>query len=241
MTRFIAALGLTAGLSSAAHAGVVLHSVTESKGMKSTETTMYVQNGMLRTEFHDAQGRLEHFMIVRDDALWQFTVREHKYMKMDRAAMQQLNAQMPPQVREMMQKMRGGDDKKSAWQDTGRTEHAGQYDCRVWTGEMIDAKTEMCIVSFSALPGGKELSTTLMQASRTLSDVLSNSFLAAGAKSVAEYAKFNGIPAVTRDERYGTTYLKGVELKAIPTELFQVPEGYEQQEMPWDRASGRKP
>lgn len=245
MKQLLAALGLTFGMTAVAHAGVVLHNVTQFKDKRTgtSEGFVYVQNGMLRSEQRDAHGQLEHLMIFRDDAVWQFDVHDHSYLKMDRATMQRMTAQMPPALRAMMEKMNGGGGAakgESGWRDTGKTEHVGQYTCHVWTGALMAQANEYCIVAFDALPGGGELRESLQQVGRIVKEVLSGSYLAAAANEIVEYQRFNGIPAVSRRD-FGDTYLKGVEQKKLPAETFQIPDGYQQKQLPFGPARPSAP
>ena len=242
MKQLLAALGLAFGLTAVAHAGVILHNVTQGKGSNAaSEGFMYVQDGMLRSEQRDEHGKLVHLMIFRDDAIWQFDVSDRSYMKMDRATMQRMTAQMPPQLRAMMEKMSGAGAKGAAsWRDTGKTEHVGQYTCRVWTGGSSELANEYCIVAFDALPGGGELRESLQQVGRVVKEVMSGSYLAAAANDLVDYQRFNGIPAVSRRDS-GDTYLKGVEQKKLPADTFQVPDGYQQKQLPFGPSRAPKP
>jgi hypothetical protein len=233
--KLLAACATALCLTAVGHAGVVIQRVTKDKGANTVqgEGTLYVQGGMLRSEQHDAQGRLVYLVLFRDNAIWQVNVGDHTYVKMDRAAMQQAMARVPPQLRAMMERMRGSSDAgsdESAWHDTGKTEHVGGYNCRLWEGTPIVQKEQMCVVPFAALPGGSELSATMQQVGRTVKEVLSGSFLGAAAGSFDQYAKLNGIPAVQRTE-YGDTYMKSVEQRSLPVSTFQVPEGYQEKKM----------
>jgi hypothetical protein len=245
MKQLLAALGTTMCLTSLAHGGVILHNVTQRKGASTTESegVMYVQNGMVRSEQRDAHGHLQSYVLFRDDAIWLVSVRAHSYTKLDRATMQRMTAQMPPQFRAMIEKMRGGDGAaskgESAWRDTGHTERVGDYSCRVWEGAPAGQKEQRCIVPFNALPGGSELSATSQQVGRVIKEVLSNSLLDGASNALAEAAKLNGIAAVTRRES-GETYLKSVEQKNLPADIFEVPEGYEQKQTPFGGAHARE-
>lgn len=235
MKQLLAAFAIALCMTSGARAGVILHNVTEHKGANTagSDGIVYVQNGMLRSEQRDAHGKVEHIMLFRDGAIWQIDVHAHSYTKMDRATMQAMSAQMPPQLRAMMEKMNGsgGAGKADPWRDTGRSEHVGRYDCHVWQRQ----KEEMCIVPFGALPGGGELKETLQQVGKVVKEVLTGSFLGSAANVLADYAKFDGVPAVTRRES-GDSYLRSIEQKNLPADTFQVPEGFEQKQMPWNGA-----
>jgi hypothetical protein len=238
--KLLATLGTTVCLTSLAHGGVILHNVTQKKGASTadSEGIMYVQNGMVRSEQRDAHGHLQSYVLFRDDAIWLVSVRAHSYTKLDRATIQRMTAQMPPQFRAMIEKMRGegGASKgESAWRDTGKTERVGDYSCRVWEGAPAGQKEQRCIVPFSALPGGGELSVTSQQVGRVIKEVVSNSLLDGASNALAEAAKLNGIAAVTRRES-SETYLKSVEQKNLPADIFEVPEGYEQKQTPFGGA-----
>ncbi len=213
--------------SAAARAGVVIHDTTSTQG-DTGEKVLYAQNGMLRTEQRDAHGQLTHFTIIRDGAIYQFNVSAHTYTKMDRETMQEITARIPPQFREMMQKMRGeqGGKTDDLLQDAGRTEHVAGYTCHVWTLAPGGQREEMCLVPFADLPGGDELNATMQQVARTVTAVMSASYLPVSSRDLTRLAQLKGSPVRTRDA-YQESHLKSIERRSVAADLFQPPTGYE--------------
>jgi hypothetical protein len=241
MKHLFVVLGMSLCVAATAQAGVVVHQVQKAKVLgKDSEgqATLYVQNGMVRTESLDSRGRLERFTLIRDGAIWEFTPSAHTYTKIDRANMDKMMAQVPPQVRAMMGKLSAGVQSSAndlPWRDTGKTDHVGSYTCRVWEGSLVGQKEELCIVPYSSLPGGDELSAAMQQMRRTVTETLSATPFAGSLKELARYT-LNGIPVSSRSN-WGETRVTSVERKEIPGDTFQVPPGYEQEEMDFPHGS----
>jgi hypothetical protein len=236
MKRLSLFLGTSLCFAAAARAGVIVHEeVVKTLGAtREGQTTIYVQSGMVRIENSDSRGRLERFTLFRDGAIWKFQPSAHTYAKFDRASMEQMTANLPPQARAMMEKVRAAGSASGdgvPWRDTGKTGHVDAYSCRVWEGAAAGEKEEMCIVPFTALPGGDELSAAMQQMGRTLKEIMSVSPFGSSLTALARYSTFNGIPASTRSNTIETR-LTSVQRTTIPADVFQIPQGYEQ-EMDW--------
>lgn len=226
--------GLSVCIACAAQAGVVVQQVEHLQTPASggdRQSVIYVQNGLVRTERRDSNGRLVNFTLFRDGAIWQFDPGAHTYRKWDRAGIDKMMVQMPPQARVMMEKLRasGSAHHESSWRDTGKTERVGAYTCRVWEGSPAGEKENVCVVPFSVLAGGDELAAALRQMSDAADEIVSAlPFRGANLKMSASYSRFNGIP-VSSHTATGETRVVNVEKRALSTDLFQVPAGYQPQ------------
>ena len=227
-------LGVILCVAGVARAGVVVHQVEKVKTRGSNsegQSILYVQNGLVRTERRDSNGRLEHFSLFRDGAILQFNPAAHTVKRFDRAAMEKMMAQVPPQARAMMEKLRasGSAHHESPWRDTGRTDRVGAFSCRIWEGSPAGETEDACVAAFNALPGGDELEAALRQMSATASEITAAlPYASEAVDAFARYSRFNGIPVSTHTATVETRVV-GVEKKAISTDLFQVPAGYQQQ------------
>lgn len=234
-------------MTAAVRAGVVVHVADEAVpgGTQSPQEVYYAQDGLLRIDKLDDQGRVAEISLIRDGALWQIDVPKRTYRKLDKAAvqdrvgamndkMQAMLAQMPPdrraQLEERMKSMQ--QPANLTWSDTGRSETSGSYSCHVWQLSRNDKVTqEYCVTPAASLPGGDELAASLRQAGAVATEVFSGIGASqAVAQRLAVFTKMNGFPVVTRDMVGGKATrerrVTSVERMALAADKFAIPNGF---------------
>ncbi len=242
-------LCLCLGALSAAHAGVVVHlgDKESADGAPKNQQVVYAQDGLLRVDKLDDQGRVRDFTLIRDGAVWDIDTQKRTFRKFDKNAvaaqqsemsdrMQAMLQSMPPEKRAMLEeRMKAIQQKTHDYElkDTGRSEHVGAYTCQVWQA-VRDGKpvTEYCVVPKGSLTGGDELVTATHNASAIAADVVSASPQMARAISPVykAYGKLDGFPVLTRHlsdgETHKETIVTGIEKKSLPADQFAIPKGY---------------
>jgi len=230
-----------------ARAGVVLKMSNEGEGpaKASVDEVYYAQGGMMRIDSLDSSGSITRIDLVRDGVIWQIDPRQRTYTRIDHSnvksffgvqneQLQAMMANMPPERRAMMQaqiaKMQQTD---FTYSDTGRSDHAGQYACRVWTEDHGSSRfAEYCVVPTSSLPGGAELETSMKTALDTVSSLTSGvPVLEKTAEHFTRLKKMNGFPVRTRSlspsgETRNEHLLTAVESHALPADKFAIPRDF---------------
>jgi hypothetical protein len=239
-------------------AGVVIQiTAKDSSGKQSDTRTMYAQDGALRDDHLDERSHVTSFSLIRDGVVWEVDVPKRTYSKVDKAAMKarleegqqrmkEMAATLPPERRALFeQRMQQAQSAHHdyAWTDTGRTEHVGQYSCRVWEGKRDDkVQRQDCVVPFGSLPGGDELAAALRQAAATAMDIASANPAMAKASSemFSGFQKFNGWPVLTRHISGGKTYreevAKSIDRQPLPADKFEIPKGFTEKSFVKDHA-----
>lgn len=234
----------------AAHAGTVLESTTtDVRTQKPVETTRIVaQDGGLRIERRSALDPSDRSVVIyAADKLYVVDDRAKAYRVMDRAAMQSVAAARRAEAGKIgadeMTKSgataarRSAARPKSKLVDTGRSEQAGGYACRVWTESIKGVVVARhCVVPVAKLDGAPDLGASLKSFTAFWKQVGADyPGLQDTARLAQAYDRMKGVPIRTQ------TFLGGKpqEIVAITTvrpekvgaAMFQVPQGYEQQNM----------
>jgi hypothetical protein len=236
-------------LSAAAQAGTVLKvDAKDSAGKTVPHEVYYAQRGMMRIDQLDAQGSITRIDIVRDGVIWGVNPRERTFTRLDQASVKQffggqssqLDAmleRLPPEQRAKMQarmaqmKQSGGGG-EFTFTDTGRSEHAGQYSCRVWSEQHAGQPyAEYCVVPPSSLPAGSDLEASMKKAFATVDQVLSGvPVLARQAERLTRMEKMNGFPVrwhvVSAGGSERENVLSSAEAQSIPEDKFAIPQGF---------------
>jgi hypothetical protein len=234
-----------------AEAGVVVHYETKdmTTGKTSDEAVLYALDGMLRMDSLDAGGHVTHMAIVRDGVIWNVNVPQRTYTKIDKAFVQQklgaansqlqaMMAQLPPERRaEMEARMKQMQQPDAVvWNDTGRSDRAGSYSCRIYEEKRADNKVraEYCIAAPGSVPGGDELAGALHKAALTAQDIFAGVPEARrAADQFSRFAKMNGVPVIKRDLAGGKAsreeHAKSIDRESLAVDKFAVPKGFTEQ------------
>jgi hypothetical protein len=260
----ILAAAVLLGLSANAMAGVVMQMQERDLGepqAKPDSRVFYFQDGAFRTESPGAS----EVSVYRDEAMYMIDTKSRSYRKIDKAQAQQLGdqlagmrkkmeehmANMSPEQRAMIENAIGRtgagasaaakpDTPVFTVRDTGRSESAAGYSCRVWE-VLSNAKKEheVCAAAPAAFPGGNDM----LKSMRDIGNFVSGLTRSIGGKASAvtgywtQIQQINGVPLITRD--FDASGKPDSELRVIAVKeenlaaaLFQVPAGYTQKKMP---------
>src|SRR5262249_17957755 len=162
--RVLIVLLFTSLVSLGAHAGSVLKlDAKDSAGKAVPNQVYYAQDGMLRIDRVDAGGTVVSYTLIRDGAIWEVNPRERTFTRVDSASLKQMMggeeaqmqamiARLPPEKQAAMQARMAQMKQNAAateytFSDTGRSDHSGQYACKVWE-EQRNSKpfAEYCVV-----------------------------------------------------------------------------------------------
>jgi hypothetical protein len=242
-------------LAGSASAGVRIETVVrdvDTKAQKGPTQVVEVQNGAVRAGSAEGTVLLKNGkMIILDDKHKSYTEMDQAAIegmaKRANAAMAQMQAQMKnmtPEQRAQMEKMMGGmkmpgaADKPSVYdaKDTGKSDTVEGRKCRIWNltqdGNVID---EMCVVSFSTLPGKEDMQKSMKQLAEAFAG------FAKGMPGAADQAKvrtsIDGYPVRSRPWFNGKpqgfeTVMKSWTEANIPAATFEVPAGYTRKALP---------
>jgi hypothetical protein len=177
------------------------------------------------------------------------------YVSQANAAMSQMQdrlAKMPPEQRQMMEKMMGGNmpglgapPKKKVYssRDTGKSDTVEGRKCRMWQMLRDGALYEdVCVVPFSSLPGKENFQKTFKELAEAFEGLAA---AAPNASDETARSAINGYPVRVRPYENGAlrgteTVLKTWKEEAIAASMFQVPAGYKKIEMPAPGALGSR-
>jgi hypothetical protein len=234
-----------------AEAGVVVRYETKdvTTGKTWDDTVLYAQDGMLRMDSLDDRGQVTHMAIARDGVIWDVDVPRRTYTKIDKAFVQQklgaatsqlqaMMAQMPPERRavmeERMKQMQQADG--VVWNDTGRSEQAGAYRCRVYEEKRTDhkARVEYCLAAPGSVPGGDELAAAIHKAALTAQDIFTGvPETRRRADQFSRFAKMNGVPVLKRQLEGGKASreerAKSIDRESLAADQFVIPKGFTEQ------------
>jgi hypothetical protein len=258
------ATGLLLGFSSASLAGVVMQmqdkDLNDPQAKPSTQT-FYFQDGSFRTEQSDEN----QISLFRAQTMYMLDTEKKSYRKIDKAQMQQVGdqlagmrqkmeeqmAKMSPEQRAMVESALGSAGagttaaaKRKApvlsVRDTGRSDSAAGYSCRVWE-ILTDGKKEheVCATAAGPFPGGNDM----LKSMREIGDFLSGLASSFGGKGNAiggywsQIQQINGVPLITRDfdsSGKADSEMRVVAVKSenLPATLFAVPAGYTEKKLP---------
>ena len=258
LTAFAVALSFIAGLagSSVARAGAVIHQTMRNlpDGKVQDDETVYVQDGMIRSDKLDEHGHPTSLSIFREGALWEVNVQQRTYKKLDKETAQQAGQQMqamreqmkqrlasmPPEQRAAIERAMGAADTAPpiTWTATGRTEHVAGYACEVWQGKKGDQlEYEYCIARPGDVPDGDEIYAALRQMETGLKDALSGLEGVAGAAAIRKsYSNLSwterakGYPILRRSFSGGKPFderaVSKIETEKLPADKFAIPQGF---------------
>ena len=232
-------------VSLSAEAGSVLKvDSKEASGKSVPKEVYYAQDGMMRIDSLDAQGSVLRTTLVRDGVVWEIDPREKTFTRVDAASLKQLFggkesqmeamlAQLPPEKRALMEQRMAQMKQKSAtaeytFTDTGRSDHAGQYSCRVWQEQRQGQPfAEYCVVPASSLPAGAELDAAMKKATATASQIVSSvPQMAKQAEHLTRLGKLNGFPASSRIGHEEEHVLASAQAQSLPADKFAIPQGF---------------
>ena len=250
MRPFSHVIWLGSLLAITAHAGAVLKiDRKDDSGKRVPNEVYYAQNGMLRIDSVDEHGNVDRIHIVRDGVIWDIQPLRRTYTRIDPAAMSQMMggqsdrlqamlAKMSPEQRAMVQARLGQMQQQpgvvdSKFTDTGRSDHAGQYGCRIWEerrGEVL--RMHYCVASASSLPAGAELQAAVKQASDTASAIISKLPQAANqAERITRLGHLGGFPVSWQSlSSTGTVeeehILSSASSQRLSDDQFAIPQGF---------------
>ena len=237
-------------VSLSAHAGSVLKmDAKDSAGKTQPFETYYAQDGMLRIDRLDAHGGTTGTTLVRDGVVWEIDRAERTFTRIDPASlgqfaggaasrMEAMLANMPPEKRAMMEARLAQMKQKSAttlftFTDTGRSDHAGQYACRVWEEQRSGKPfAQYCVVPAASLPAGGELETALKKATATAGQIVASvPMLAPQAEHVTRLGQMNGFPASSRVAGGDEHVLSSAEAQSLPADKFAIPKDFTEKKL----------
>lgn len=233
-------------LAPSAFAGAVLKiDRKDSAGKTTPHEVYYAQDGMLRIDSVDEHGTVKDIDVVRDGVIWRIDPVGRTYTRIDQDTFKQamggragqldaMLANLPPEKRaalqaRMAQMQQHAGANQFTFSDTGKSERAGQYPCKVWS-EQRNGKPhgEYCVVSTSDLPAGAELADAMKKAYTTASQVLSGMPVAAPqAERLTRMEKMNGFPARWHfTNESNENILSSAESQKLAADKFAIPKGY---------------
>jgi hypothetical protein len=232
-------------VSLSAEAGSVLKvDSKDASGKTVPREVYYAQDGMMRIDTLDTQGSITRTTLVRDGVIWEVDPRERTFTRVDTASLKQLMggrdsqmeamlAQLPPEKRAVMEARMAQMKQKAAtteytFSDTGRSDHSGQYSCRVWQEQRNGQPfAEYCVVSASSLPAGAELETAMKKAIATTNQLVAGvPQMAKQAEHLTRLGKLGGFPASSRMGHGEEHVLASAVSQSLPADKFAIPQGF---------------
>lgn len=265
----LAGLAIAAAVATApVAAGVVVENevtVADGKSSGTGRSTFFAQGEMARMDPHDARGKGDMSVIFRDQTMWFVDHDKKVSQKIDKKGVEEIGEQldavmkqfeqMPPEQREMMEKMMQGKMPGMAEPpprrvEVGGLEQVGDYSCTLHT-LYVDGKktTEVCSAEESVAADVHEA----MGAFRALSEFTEDlqkilqrgpvaSLLASPYAAVDEMGGFP-IRARQYDDDGVMIYestLKSITRKELEPAVFTVPEGYKVKDLSKEMKKGMK-
>lgn len=244
--RGLTVMLLASLVSLSAEAGSVLKvDAKDSAGKATPREVYYAQDGMLRVDELDASGAVTRATLVRDGVIWQVDPGERTFTRVDAASLKQMFAgndsrmeamlaNMPPEKRALMESRMAQMKQKGAttqftFSDTGRSDHEGQYSCRVWQEQRNGQPfAEYCVVAAASLPAGAELDTAIKKASATVGKVVAAvPQMEAQAERITRLGTMGGFPARSRVGTHADEHvLASAQAQSLPADKFAIPQGY---------------
>lgn len=239
-------------LSSYALAGVqaiLIDSLDSSAG----KTTISTEGGLLKFEQVDKQ---EHTQMIFNKNKKEMLVVDHQaktFTRIDQAFISRVSKQIemvkkqiesiPPEQREMMKKMMGGNlaglmqddtDKKSIYKKTARKQTVANHACSVVEKYRQGVKQlEFCVADTGKLAGEKEL-LSITREMTSLFETLVQSMPGAYSDNPFEDLKsLDGFPLVVSEfengELVSRLQLESMQQKSFSADFFKLPQGYKEQ------------
>ncbi|HEY2465386.1 MAG TPA: hypothetical protein VGI32_15105 [Steroidobacteraceae bacterium] len=232
-----------------AQAGVVVHMAQKGAAGEQAKdrSVIYAQDGFLRVDDLDSQGRVDRMTLFRDGVVWQVEIAERTFQKFDKnafaaqqggmqARMQAMAATLPPDKRAVFEARMQAMQQKAidySLADAGRSERVNTYSCEVWrVTRNGNVSAEYCIAAKGSLPGGDELVDASHKAAAIAVDVVSA--VPQMAQAVPPlyllYGKMDGFPVLVRqisgNSTADETSLSRIERQALAPEKFEIPHGF---------------
>jgi len=249
MRRIIPALLLPFILAVTAHAGAVLKvTKKDSSGKADGSEVYYAQEGMVRIDELDAHGNIDEVNIVRDGVLWQIRPVERTFTRIDAQSLGQtmgdannrysaMLASLPPEQRAMIEAQLAKRNQLAAtaytFNDTGKTDHQGGYDCHVFEERRADtARARYCVVPTAGLPAGAELTAAIQKAADTVNQIFASvPNMGHEAERYVWFGKMQGFPVSwyflassgAHDDEH---VLASAEAQRLPADKFAIPQGF---------------
>jgi outer membrane lipoprotein-sorting protein len=266
MKRILVGCAMLAMLGSSAWAGVVIEmEVTSSGGSGSGELeTLYAQGDMARMDTHPPRGGEKMSIIFRDQTMWIVNRGKKECQKIDKEGMEALGDQLgsamkqlealPPEQREMMQKMMKGKmpgmgEAAERRLEAGGSDKVGSYACTMHTAWSGDRKVwEVCLADKSAAAEMEEAMGAFQAMSRFTEDLQAalrqGPFAGMIDNPYNKLDELEGFPVRVRTfDRSGKmeheTVMKSITRKDVGAATFSIPEGYEVKDMKEQMARGR--
>jgi hypothetical protein len=234
-----------------AEAGTVLESTTtDVRSGKPVDTTIVsAQGANLRLERRSAIDPADRSLVIfAGDKLYVIDDRTKAYRVMDRTSLQTIEAARAVEA----ERIGAADARKSAQRaakktvarpqpkiaDTGRTDTVGDWTCRTWS-ESVQGRlvAQHCVVPLAKLQGGQDLAAALKSFSAFWRTVASDypGLQDTGGRLALAYEKMKGVPVRTKTFVGGKPQeiatITAVRADPLGAAMFQVPQGYEQQNM----------
>jgi hypothetical protein len=232
-------------VSLSAEAGSVLKvDAKDSSGKTAPREVWYAQDGMLRIDDVDARGNVTESTVVRDDVIWKIDPAERTYTRVDQASLKQMMggksaqleammANMPPERRAMIEARMAKMHQKAAnteytFNDTGKSDHSGQYSCRRWQEQRNGQPyADYCVVPASSLPAGGELEAAMKKAVATTGQIIASvPQLAKQAEHITRLGNLGGFPASSRVGQEEERVLTSAQSQALPADKFAIPKDF---------------
>lgn len=218
------------------------------------QTVIAVKDGNVRIDEADGSG----YTLFRgkDRTLVVVDHSDRSYVEMDEATMEEMSGhvsqamaemqrqleQMPPEQREMMERMMGGlkDTGKSMFEvnvdRTGKRMKRGDYDCeQVFFSVGKIARSELCVVDPGKIdmPADDRRALDAMQDHmRVMAEKMSQDV---GINFTFDFDSMGGIPVYMKEDSEDSgELLKNVAKRGLDASLFEVPAGYRKESMGMD-------
>jgi hypothetical protein len=255
-----------------AAAPVLAGSVFEmtASGSAAVAQSIYVQDGMVRVDGDTMGGGEATAMIFRDGEMLIVNPSQRSFYRLNEAsmaelgaslgqvneqvsaAMQQMQAQLanlPPEQREMMERMMKDRMPNLAAMaqaaaptmriEEGGRQSVGSYTCTDYTMFADDNKVqEMCAADYDDVPGAEDVAAALSSMQgffQSLRDAVQSPLLSGMQNPFDLMTQIDGFPVRTRVYINGTMQqemtLSNVEQRNIEASLFAVPAGYEERSL----------
>lgn len=240
-------LGLTFG---AAQAGTVIESTTtDVRTKKPIDTTVISAQGQnLRLERRSALDPTDRALaIFANDRLYVIDDRAKAYRVMDRSAIETIEAARKAEAAKLgasdapqgkRTQARTATRPTPKFTNTGKVQKVGEWSCRVWNatvqGRLV---AQHCIVPVAKLGAAQDLGGALKSFSTFWREVASDypGLQDTGGRLVDAFDRMKGVPVQTKIYYAGKpreiVTVKSVRQAPLGAPMFQVPQGYEQQNM----------
>jgi len=219
---------------------------------------MWFDSGNFRAEDADSHA----VQIYKDKTIYIVEMDEKRYTALDKDSIESLSGQisdvrkqmearmqnMPPEQREMVEKMMGSMGGLGAKNEapprvvkaTNRSESAAGQSCKIWEVSVEGQKQEeLCVVAPGSMPGGTEMMATMRELGELFKGFMESLGGNSGRNAIndawRDLQAVNGIPIITRTFQDGKASqeirLTAVRAEAVPASSFTVPAGFKQRKL----------